>query len=120
MLDELFSEQATNIRVTLSVETVADPYEKNVSTTNLASIPLKAIVNEVSPAKAQWTMAGITSEKIKQIILPKIHRPLIERSQKITVQGDSSTYYGYRVNGKMSIVEEQGYIRVYIYVKKET
>ena len=79
-----------------------------------------AIVNEISPAKAQWAMCGIISEKIKQIILHKIHRPLLERSQKITIKGDSLEYYGYRINGKLSIIEEQNYIRCYIYVKKES
>lgn len=120
MIDELFRESATNIRVTLAVETENDPYSHTVDTTNLASIPLKSIVTEVSPSSSQWKMPGIITSKTKQLILKKIHRPLIERSQKITVQGDDSEYYGYRVNGKMSIISEQGYIRVYIYIKKES
>jgi len=118
-MDKIFKELSIPIRVTLAVETEIDPFEKNVETVNLSSIPLMAIVNEISPAKAQWTMPGIITEKIKQVILRKIHRPLIERSQKITVKGDNSEYYGYRINGKLSIVEEQDYIRIYIYVKKE-
>ena len=120
-MDKLFNETATNIRIYIGTETILDPIEKNVETTLINPIPIKAIVTELSPAKAQWVMVGITSEKTKQIICKKIHRPLIEQSRKITVQGDSSEYYGYKVNGRLSITEEGGdYIRCYIYVKKES
>jgi len=120
-MNKLFDELSVPIKIYVGVEEIQDPYEKNIKETLLTPIPIKAIVTELSPAKAQWVMIGITSEKTKQIICKKIHRPLIEQSRKITVKGDSSEYYGYKVNGRLSITEEGGdYIRCYIYVKKES
>ena len=117
---ELFDEQAINVRIYLGKESTLDPYEKNTDYVEISnSIPLRAIVTDVSPSKAVWKMPGVTSDKIKQLILPKKHLPLILQSQKITIQGDDSTYYGYKIEGKMSIVTEGEFIRVYIYVKKE-
>jgi len=119
-MDKVFDELAVPIKIYIAHETETDPFEHTVEETLINPIPIRAIVTEISSAKAQWTMPGIVTEKSKQIYCKKIHRHLLEMSQKITVRGDSSEYYGYRVNGRMSIIEVGDLVRCYIYVKKES
>ncbi len=117
-MDELFKEKSEYIRIFMGTETIQDPYEKNVETTMLNPIPIKAIVTDLTSAKASWAMAGIITDKAKEIIIRKKDRPMLEMSQKIQVVGDTDYYEGWKTNGKMQIRQEGNYCRCYIYIKK--
>lgn len=119
-MDELFNEQAKNIKLYVGVESIDDPYEKNVNTTLLQPLQVKGIVTDLSNSQIQWKMPGIITDKSKEIIIEKIHKGLLEMTQKITVEGDSSIYDGWRINGKLQYRVEQDYLRAYIYVKKDS
>lgn len=115
--DAVFEEQAENIRIILGTETQDDPFEKSVSLSYLNGKPIRAIVNDITFAKAQWAMPGITTNCSKEIILKKKYRPLLELSQKIKIQDDDNEYEGWRQNSKMQIRQEGQYLRAYIYIK---
>ena len=115
-MDKLFRDQSRNIRIYLALETIDDPYEKNVSLTDLNPLPIKAIVTDLTTSTAQWKMAGLVVDKAKEIIVQKKYRSLLEKSHKIEVDGE--LYNGWKVNGRMQIREEGNYLRCYIYIKK--
>ena len=121
-MDEIFEQHAKNIKVYIGKETITDPDEYTVDITLLQPIPIEGIVTDLTTTQAQWKMPGITTDKTKEIIVRKVHRGLIEMSQKILIEGDNDYYNGWRVNGKMQIREtsDRKYIRVYIYSKKES
>lgn len=114
-MDYLFKESSKKIRIYLSVDTINDPFEKTVTTSLLPPLPINAIVTDYTASQAMWKIEGIRVSKAKEIIVEKKHRSLIEKSQKIEVDGES--YEGWRVNGKMQIREEDNYLRIYIYSK---
>ena len=115
-MDKLFLEQAKKIRVYLSLEKVEDPYEKNVSHTLLNSLPCPAIITDLTASQSAWKMMGVTADKTKEIIIPKRYRSLIEKSQKIEINGEF--YQGWKISGKMQVREEGNYCRIYCYIKK--
>jgi len=117
-MENLFKEMAQKIRIFMGISIIEDPYEKNSSETLLHSIPLRAIISDVSPASSVWKMPGIVSEKTKQIIIEKKYESLLKQSQKIRIDGED--YYGYKVNGRLSYTIEQDYLRAYVYIKKES
>lgn len=119
-LNELIRREGKYIHVYQGIESVEDPFEKNVSTTNLNPLPVKALVVDYVASKAQWVMPGIKVSRIKEIYVPARYRSLLENSQKLEIRnpdGQTEFYEGWRENGKMQIREEGGYIRVYIYSK---
>ena len=120
-MDEIFEQHSKNIKIYIGKETVNDPYEKSVDITLLQPIPIEGIVTDLTATQAQYKMSGIVTDKAKEIIVKKVHRALLEMSQKILVEGDNDYFNGWRNNGKMQIREtsDKNYIRVYIYVKKE-
>lgn len=114
-----FREHSKSIRIYRAVEIETDPYEHTVETTYLPSLPVKAIVSDISPASSQWKMPGIVTEKTKQIIIEKKYEKLLLRSHKIVIRGDTADYYGWRINGRLTYKTVGKYLEVYIYVKKE-
>jgi hypothetical protein len=119
-LDELIKSKGQYIHIYQGIESVDDPFEKNVSTTNLNPLPVKALVVDFVASKAQWVMPGIKVSRIKEIYVPRKYRSLLENSQKIEIRnsdGQSEFYEGWRENGHMQLREEGGYLRVYIYSK---
>lgn len=117
-MEELFREHSQKIRVYLAVPSQEDPFEKNISITSLPSLPINAIVSDLTFGKVQWTMTGITTDSAKELIIEKRHENLIEQSYKIEI--DNILYDGYRINGKMQKKTEGNYVRIYCYRKKET
>ncbi len=117
-MDELFKNHSQKIKIYLATETIDDPYEKNVSLTELNPIPIKAIVTDLTFAKVQYAMPGIITDKAKEIIVKKKYRSLLEKSYKIQILGDTDYYEGWKSNSKMQIREEGNYLRCYIYIKK--
>lgn len=118
--NDLTEKEGQYIYVYQGIETIDDPFEKNVIATDLNPLPVKAVVVDFTAAKAQWIMPGIKVSKIKEIYVPKRYRTLIENSQKIEIRnsdGQVESYEGWRENSKMQIREEGGYLRVYIYSK---
>ena len=102
----------------MAIETVADPYEQNVTRSSLNPIPIKAIVTDLNFSKIQWSMPGIVADIGKEILIQKKYENLLTYSYSIEI--DSVDYYGYRINGKLQLRHEGDYIRVYIYNKKES
>ena len=119
MDEQLFREESEKLLVYLATETVVDPYKKNKTLSYLNSLPIKAIVADLSAGRIEYKMNGILTSKAKQIIVEKKHRPLLEMSYKFKVLGETDYYQGYKINGKMQILElDKNYIRLYIYIKQ--
>lgn len=117
-MDELFKEMSRKILIYLAVPSIEDPFEKNESLADLPSLPIDAIVTDVTFAKIQWAMPGITTDQAKEIIIEKRHQSLIEQSYKIEIDG--IIYEGWKISGRLQYKVEQDYLRAYIYRKKET
>jgi len=120
LLDDVMRTQGKWLRIYVAKEVIDDPYEKNVTLTNMNSIPVRAIVEDLTTTQAQWKMPGIKIAKIKDILVDYKHRALLERSSKIEYQGEM--YEGWREQGKMQLREQpgvggNGYLRLYIYSK---
>lgn len=116
-MEELFRENSQRILIYLAVPNIDDPFEKNEVLSDLPSLPIDAIVTDVTFAKIQWSMPGVATEQAKEIIIEKRHQSLIEQSYKIEIDG--ILYEGWKVNGKLQYKIEQNYMRAYIYSKKE-
>ena len=119
-MDDLIRDIGKTILVYLAVETLADPIEKNVTRSYLNPTPIYGIVTDLTATKAQWAMPGIVTDKAKEIIVDKQYKSLLEQSGKLQILGETDNYDGWRINSKMQIREEGDYIRVYIYIKKDS
>ncbi|GAH89316.1 unnamed protein product [marine sediment metagenome] len=117
-MDNLFKEKAQKIRIYLAVETVVDPFEKNVTLSELNPLPIKAIVTDLTPTQMKWKSAGIVEEGGKEIIIEKKYESLLKQSQKIEI--NNSYYYGWRTNGRLNYRIEGNYLRAYLYTKTES
>lgn len=112
-MQELFKESSEKILIYTSVETILDPYDKNVENIVLNSLPISALVTDVVGSSMSYKTNGIIQDDSKEIICEKKHRKLLELSYKITV--DSIDYQGYKINGIMSIRNlDKDYIKLYI------
>jgi hypothetical protein len=104
------------INIYTGQEVIQDKYEQNVVVNYNNPLPIIAIVNDLTAAQANWKMPGIEVAKIKEVMIMKKYRSLIELSQKIEIEGEM--YEGWRVNGKMQIRSMAGNIlRLYVYIK---
>ena len=117
-MDELFKNKSIYIRIFMGTTVETDPFEHTIEETLLNSIPIKAIVSDISPASSQWKMPGIISEKTKQILIEKKYKNMLKMSRKIKIGNDY--YYGWKVNGRLNYVIEGEYIKAYVYIKKES
>jgi len=120
LLDDVMNTQGTWIRVYVGKETIQDPFEKDVTVVCTNPIPVRAIVEDLTSASAQWKMPGIKVAKVKDILVDYKHRALLEHSSKIEYQGE--LYEGWKEQGKMQLREQpgvggNGYLRLYIYSK---
>ena len=115
-MDKVFDELAVPIKIYIAHETETDPFEHTVEETLINPIPIRAIVTDLSNTKIQYAMPGIVTDKSKEIIIKKIHKGLLEMSQKIYVDGDY--FEGWRINGRLQYRTEGNFIRAYIYIKK--
>ncbi|HED06344.1 MAG TPA: hypothetical protein ENI61_06645 [Ignavibacteria bacterium] len=119
--DIVYKSQGKWINIYGGIETVDDPFEKNVVVTNLNPIPIKAIVSDFTAAKAQWAMPGVNVSQMKEIYVPIKYRTLIESSQKIGIKNSTGVeeyFEGWRESGKMQIREEGNQLRLYVYNKQ--
>ncbi len=115
-MKELFREHAINIRIFYGKETETDPFEHTVELTELPSLPIKAIVTDLTTTQAAYKMIGIQINKAKEIIIEKKFESFLLLSQKIKI-GD--TYYkGWKVNGQLQYRIEENYLRAYVYSGK--
>lgn len=117
-LNDIFKEMSQKIKIILAIATDEDPYEHNKSLSELSSLPISAIVNDLGFAKIQWIMPGISTNKAKEIYIEKKYKSLIEQSYKIIINNEA--YEGWRINNKMQIKEEGNYLRIFIYIKQES
>lgn len=120
LFDDIMKAQGKWLRIYIGKSEVQDPYEKNTTVVNINPISVKAIIEDLTSAQAQWKMPGISVAKVKDITIDKKHRSLIEQSSKIEFEGEF--YEGWKQYGKLQIREEngvnnRGYLRLYIYSK---
>jgi len=115
-MENLFKEWSQRIKIYLAKVDETDPYEHSTEITELSSIPISAIVNDLSFSKIHWTLIGIITNSAKEIYIEKKYKNLIENCYRIEIAGKS--FEGFRVNGKMAIKEEGDYIRIYAYNKE--
>lgn len=117
-LKSFFRHNSTKIRVWVSVDTIQDPYEQNVSRSYLPCKVIRAITSDLSPTQVAYKMTGIVTNRAKEVIIEKKYENLLKISQKITIDGDD--YEGWKVSGKLSYRLEHDYIRFYCYQKQES
>ena len=92
-MKDLFKQEARSIRVYISKEKLADPYEKN-TTNQWVSYPIKAIVGDLLASQLDWKLPGIKALKAKVLLIRRRDIFIFEMSGKIVIDGD--TYYGWR------------------------
>jgi len=116
-MDDIFKEHSKCIRIYIGHEVEIDPYEHNTEVSLLSPTNIKGIITDLTATQANWKMPGIKFSQVKDLLIEKKHRRLLELSQKIELQDgmDIVSYEGWRVNGRMQIREEGNYLRVYIY-----
>ena len=118
-LDLLLKEFGINIRLFFGTETTEDPNYDNKTVSMLNSLPVRALVSDISYAKAKWSMPGIKSGIIKEITCEKRHRALIEKSRKILIDG--SYFYGYKpANGDRIQIKQAGDYLIILVTTDET
>jgi len=116
-LEELFKEQSQKILIYMSVETIDDPEDLNVSHSQLNSLPIDAIVTDVAGESMSWKTGGIITTDSKEIVCEKKYKSLLKLSYKIEVEGEE--FIGYKKNGQMQIKNlDSNYIRLYIHREK--
>jgi len=118
-MDKLFKEESQRIRVYLSFETIADPYEKNVDKTPQKPRIISAMVTDLVSTQLEWKMPGVQTNKAKELMIEKKYRTLIECSEKVEINNEY--YYGWRDNAgeRVQIREEGDYLKIYIYLKQK-
>jgi hypothetical protein len=114
-MEELFKEMSQKIKIYLAISSQEDPYEKNESLSELPSLPIDAVVNDLSFAKVKWNMDGISTDSAKEIYIEKRNEKLLEQSYKIEIDG--ILYDSWKINGRMQKKQEGDYIRIYLYKK---
>jgi hypothetical protein len=117
---DVFKTQGTWIRIYVGKEESQDPYEQNTIVKNTNPIPVRAIIEDLTAAQAQWKMPGIKVSKVKDVTVDYRYKSLIENSSKIEFEGE--LYEGWREKGKMQMREQpgvggKGYLQLYIYTK---
>lgn len=115
-MDRLFKEKSQKIRIVLATEQILDPFEKNVAFSELPSLPINAIVTDLTMTQANYKMPGIVTDKTKEIIIEKKYESLLLKSYRIKV--DNDYYVGWKQNGRLQYRIEGDYLRAYIYVEK--
>jgi len=116
-MDAIFKESSQSILVYMGVESIIDPFSKEVENTVLNSLPIDALVSDLSGESMQWKTGGIITSNSKEIICEKKHKELIKMSIKITVDGEE--FVGYKKDGAMQIRNiDENYIRLYIHREK--
>lgn len=115
-MDKVFKEFRRPIRLYMAVETVQDPYEKNVVHMELNPLPIQAIVTDLVSSQIQWKMPGIVTERAKEVIAKKKYKNMVEQTYKIEIDGEM--YEGWKQNGKLQVRVEQDYIRFNVYIRK--
>ena len=116
-MEELFKENSQSILIYMSTETQIDPFSKEVENTTLNSLPIDAIVTDLSGESISYKTGGIITSNSKEIICEKKHKELIKMSFKIEVEGEE--FVGYKKDGAMQIRNlDSNYIRLYIHREK--
>ena len=119
-LQDLIRKEGKWINIFPGLETIDDPYEKNVITTPISPVPVKGLVVDLTATQAQWKMPGVKVSKAKIIYIDKKYRSLLENSCKIEIRNSDKeieVYEGWRENGKMQYREQGRYLEVNIYSK---
>jgi len=112
----IFREKGEYIKLHLATEVTQDPYEKNVTFSEVTTVPVKAIVTDFVASQSMWKMPGIEVDKAKEIIIDKKHENTLKQTNKITIRNEQ--YLGWRINGQLQYRVEQEIIRAYVYIKK--
>lgn len=115
-MEVLFREKAIKIRIILAMEKETDPFEHTVDFSELPSLPISAIVTDLTATKAQYAMIGIITDSAKEIIIKKKYESLLLKSYKIKIGNDY--YIGWKQNGKLQYRIEGDYLRAYVYIEK--
>jgi len=120
LFTDIFKQQGKWVKIYVGKEIVDDPYEKNVTITNINPIPVLAIIEDLTTTQAQWKIPGVKTSKVKELLIESKHRVLMEQSSKIEISGE--LYEGWRESGKMQMREDPGpdrksYLRLYVYTK---
>ena len=114
-MQDLFKQFGKCILVYIAKETILDPYEKNVETTNIVSTRIRGIVQDLVASQISWKIPGVQASKAVSIYTEKRNRSIIEKSSKIII--DAVEYEGWRVNGRMQIREDGDFLFIYAYSK---
>jgi len=113
-LDELINQEGVWIKIVLGKEIIIDPETQEKKPILINSIPIKAIVTDLTSTQLRWKMYGIETQQGKELFMDIKYRGIIDMSQKIVI--DNVDYVGWRDDlGKMQIRQEGSYLKIYVY-----
>ena len=107
----------TNLHVYQAQEVQLDPYEKNKSLTFMNSLPVKALVRQVSFEALHWKYYGQLPVGSIEVIVEKKNKTLLRTADKIKYNDDYYKCWKDDSRG-FAILERPDYI-IMILAKKE-
>jgi hypothetical protein len=116
VIKPIFDKEAELIRCYPAITTVTDTLHGTKTVTYLNPITIKALVSDLTMAKVQWALPGVTTSKVKQIIIEAKNENLFQNAYKIEI--DNENYIGWKEKGKdQSRKVADDYIKAYIYIE---
>jgi hypothetical protein len=117
---DLMKEQGHETIVLLypSQEVVNDPYENTTDKVLSNPIPIKAVVNSLSPEALRWKFFGLLPGGSKQLICHKRYKNLFKVADKIKIGEDFFKTYKDDSKG-WGILDREAYIVVILQAKND-
>ena len=109
-LKDLINQEGQWIQIVLGKEIITDPEEDSKKVIFNNPIPIKALVNSISPEKLTWKFFGVSISEAKELIIDAKYENLIKKSQKILI--DNVEYVAYLSVGQLTIQNLGSYLRV--------
>jgi hypothetical protein len=104
-------DKLTKVLVYIAQETIADPYEKNVSLSYQQPVAIDALVQQITPTSLRWKYWGQLPQESIQIICELRHENTLKAADKIEV--DSKLYKVYKDDSQgFGILKRSDYLVV--------
>lgn len=111
-MEKMFRQLAKSIRIYIAKESILDPFEKNISRTDLNPISIKAIVSTVTPEKLSWKFYGLKVIEAKELIIEQNNLNLIRMSHKIEIDGINFLSYKENVSNFTIYSLDDKYVKI--------
>lgn len=96
-----------------------DPYEKNITYSNLNPLSLKAYVREISPESLVWRQMGLQEMGAKEILCDEKYKEWFLKSNKIVIDGDNYSVMKEGTGGN-ALIQKRPYNIIRIVLSKAT